>query len=460
MTNETIEELKAKVFKAKIKLETFTERPATTAADTAAKNALEKELSDAKAAIAELVISGAAPAPANPVISDMMYLEAQLLCQHLSSLAKFTGASSEDATTFCNKVKAISESCVSLEFSRIYAALKPKLSTNVLKTLELAKIKDIDDLVKCIHVNYGSAMNVYQRMESWQNRQKPFNKAFTTFHSEIVASLEPIISGFEDMVTKNKLKADPSLTTYVPSFRDAFQLFLAMKTLQSIRQESTDLYSSIVVELSTFSSPDQLAARAQALSVQTAYSSVNHAESRRPGNSSNRKGNNSGANNDRRDDDDRQNNASSNNQNNNNRRRRQNNGNNNQGGQNRQNHGNNQSGNNRSNGGNTNRSNGNANSGNGNGANGNQSNRSGYNRNNAPGYPPQTRPYRAPNPAYNQQVYGTNAVEPADCLPPQGYEYFQSSFNPDAAPFAPNNMYNYNNASYYADPNPEYSSKN
>jgi len=455
-----MDKLKAKLRDAQVKLSTYDDRPAATEAQKQAKAALEQEVIDTEKSIVELFMNSEPSALGTPVDScaSTMYLESNLLCQHLTSIGKFTGSSSEDAQVFINKTRAIVQSCRSLDFERIYAALKPKMSVNVLKTLEMANIKTLEDFVKIVTLNYGSGINCFQRIEAWQNKPKPFSKSFTQFHSEIVVSLDPIISSYEEMLKANRRKVAPN-EDYTPSFRDAFSLFTTLKTLHAIRQESADLYSSIVVELSTFSTSDQLASRAQALAVQTAFTSVNAADSAAVGLSTKRKGNNSNAKqSDKSGNDDCLSTTSSNGQNPNkgkNQRKRGNNRGNDKGaGNDRSDNG---AGHGRSDNGSGNRG---SNNGAGNrGSNGNQRNYGNGQQNGQTGYPGQFRgplPPRASHP-YGQQQYGANVAESAGFMPSQTFEYYDS---PGAAGYQHDNMYQYGNASYFVDPNAGYASKN
>jgi len=113
-------------------------------------------------------------------------------------------------------------------------------------------------------------------MESWMLKPKKPSMGYTEYSCELVNSLEPIISSYKANLKKVLEKKD--LKDKEPSFRDAFGIFMITKMLQSIRSESSDLYNSIIVELNNFENAEQLSARAEALSSQTGYRSVNSAD--------------------------------------------------------------------------------------------------------------------------------------------------------------------------------------
>ncbi|CBY34671.1 unnamed protein product [Oikopleura dioica] len=88
---------------------------------------------------------------------------------------------------------------------------------------------------------------------------------------------------------------------YTPTFEDGFQLSLVYKMLNMIRSDSNELYSAIIIELSSLKTCEALASRAEALNCQAGMLSGAFAGSRSNAKSSN-KGNTSSTNQDQPED--------------------------------------------------------------------------------------------------------------------------------------------------------------
>lgn len=204
------------------------------------------------------------------------YVQSQILMSHLGKLGRFTGNNCEATNVFLQKVKGLIQACPTLGFDMVYGAVKAHIAPNVQKTLDNAQVKDFKSLEEALKKNYGLFSNVYQRLENWLTAPKPTGTSFTQHHCDTTNALEPIIDSFREELIKMRKAAGQD--DYKPDFRDAFGALKILKCLQSIRQDSDDVYSSIIIELKSFQSSEQIAQRAEALNTQTSFKSVNTTE--------------------------------------------------------------------------------------------------------------------------------------------------------------------------------------
>jgi len=252
----------------KLVLSTYESRPPTTDGQRAEKVQLESEVKDLEAQLCELVLSEESGETAPQAAQgDGSWLESQILVTHLRTLNKFTGASAEATTTFIQQVKTLTESCPGMKFQTIYGAIRPCLSTSVLKTLNNSDVKSFNDFKKVLNTNYSHSLNIFQRWENWNTTSKRFGKSYTQWFCELSNMLEPIITSYQQELIKNKEAV--GVKNYTPTFEDAFQLSLVYKMLNMIRSDSNELYSAIIIELSSLKTCEALASRAEALNCQT-----------------------------------------------------------------------------------------------------------------------------------------------------------------------------------------------
>ena len=135
-------QVKATLKDKKLVLSTYESRPPTTDEQREGMAQLESEVKDLEAQLCSIVLaqesSETAPQAAQ---GDGSWLESQILVTHLRTMSKFTGASAEATTTVILQVKTLTESCPGMKFQTISGAIRPCLSTSLLKTLNYSDKK-------------------------------------------------------------------------------------------------------------------------------------------------------------------------------------------------------------------------------------------------------------------------------------------------------------------------------
>lgn len=276
LTSLSIHELTIQYRLREQSIASFVTRPATTPIQKSELEKAEEELVSFRNEIMERAMRGETVKVQPAEQEGEIYLQTQILLSHLSKLNRFSGANAEQTASFIGKVRGIVEACPSFSFARTYAAVKAHMSQPVIKTLESSGVDTFAKFEACLKDNYGTYSNTYQRLEAWLTKPKGTGTSFTTDHCETTSALEPIIDSFESEIIQ--MKVESGTVNYKPTFRDAFKALKILKVLQTVRNDSDDIYSSIIIELKSFKSSEQIAQRAEALSCQTAYKSVNNAE--------------------------------------------------------------------------------------------------------------------------------------------------------------------------------------
>lgn len=271
-----MEEIQRKILQKKTLVDSYTTRPPVGQVQVDEQAQHIKDLAELKAQLADLVMSERdASSTASAVTGASDYLETNLLVSGLGTLGKFNGGAQSETAQYISRIRAIRASCPSIPFPTFLAAIRPKMSVSVNKTIDNAKITNMDELAKVLNTNYGLVQNCFQLMENWWTKPKKSALGFTEYHCELQNQLEPIIASYEKNIKTILAKNDSKRE---PSFRDAFGIMLITKMLQSIRSDSSDLYNSIIIELNNFDNSEQLSARAEVLSSQTGYKSSNAAD--------------------------------------------------------------------------------------------------------------------------------------------------------------------------------------
>jgi len=273
-----MQDLRNKIMLKQTVVSSFTSRPPLNEAQRTEQAEAERELKELQEQLLSLAMQES-PAAVVPQSADLL-LETQILCNHLKSLPKFTGTNPEATQNFLARVKGITEACPSLTFARVLGAIKPNIAAGVVKTLDAAQdVSTFTKFSECLSRNYGCYSNVYQKLEEWMLKPKPYGESMTNHHCKITSELEPVIESFKATIIK--MKREQGTEDYKPSFNDGFQAFKICKILQSVRSECMDTYSNIIIELSTFASSEQIAQRAESLNVQNQHAMCMAADGRK-----------------------------------------------------------------------------------------------------------------------------------------------------------------------------------
>jgi len=195
-------------------------------------------------------------------LESNIWLQSQLLVTHVGQLGKFNANNNNEVVNFISKVKSITEACPDINFSAILNAIRPVMSVTVNKTFA-NEGKDINTLAafsKFLKERYAASENIYQKLDQWFSSNKKRGKPFTSHLTELQNNILAIRTGHEEFVKANCTKS------YEPS--DVWELIVFLKLWQDIRGQDSDLYSSLVLEMSSFKKPSQLAARAEVIATQ------------------------------------------------------------------------------------------------------------------------------------------------------------------------------------------------
>ncbi|CAG5112176.1 Oidioi.mRNA.OKI2018_I69.chr2.g6419.t1.cds [Oikopleura dioica] len=186
----------------------------------------------------------------------------------------------------------------------IWNAVQPCLPASIIRTLAGKTITTSDELKQAITATYGSHSNIFQRLEEFFSKRKSYKTSFPQYQSELEASLTSIAT-----IHKEWLRRRASLSrngseeqkVFAPSYDDCLELINFLKILTEVRTQDESLFRAISIELTSITSPAQLATRAEQIRQQVHSNSGFNAAHRgsprdsprnsRPGSSDRRKKN-------------------------------------------------------------------------------------------------------------------------------------------------------------------------
>lgn len=242
-------------------------------------------------------------APAN----EDAFREASLMTSYITSL-KFSGRSEEDCSNLLTKVKAIQKACPSTSFISIWNSIQPCLPASIIRTLAGKSITKIEELKHAITTTYGSHSNIFQRLEEFFSKRKSYKTPFTQYQSELEGSLTSIATVHKEWLRRRaslSRNGEGEQNAFSPSYDDCIELINFLKLLTEVRSQDESLFRAISIELTSITSPAQLATRAEQIRQQVHSSSGFNAAHRgsprdsprnsRPGSSDRRKKNNKNA---------------------------------------------------------------------------------------------------------------------------------------------------------------------
>lgn len=203
----------------------------------------------------------------NFAIDSQIWLQSQLLVTHVSQLGRFNANNNNEVVNFLAKIKSITEACPDIGFSAILNAVKPTMSVTVNKTLanEGKDITTFSQFNKFLKERYAASENIYQKLDAWFSSNKKRGKPFTSHLTELQNNILAIRTGHEEFAKAAKVNS--IVKSYEPN--DVWELIVFLKLWRDIRGQDSDLYSSLVLEMSQFKKPSQLAARAEVIATQT-----------------------------------------------------------------------------------------------------------------------------------------------------------------------------------------------
>lgn len=272
-TTTTAEEFRMKLCEIKLlrtQIQRFTSKPEETDPQFAHYQALCNDLKSAEQAVIEYNLSNPTadvkPTIVNaPMANENAFREAPLMTSYITSL-KFSGRSDEDCSNLLTKIKAISRACPSISFMEIWNAVQPCLPASIIRTLAGKTITTSEELKQAITTTYGSHSNIFQRLEEFFSKRKSYKTSFPQYQSELEASLNSIATVHKEWLRRRaslSRNGNEELKVFAPSYDDCLELINFLKILTEVRTQDESLFRAISIELTSITSPAQLATRAE-----------------------------------------------------------------------------------------------------------------------------------------------------------------------------------------------------